>query len=257
MKVSAYIPNERLRPYIKEYRIIESAEKTINRVIPNISFAMAFRLHGNISYIAPSGDTYLPKATFSGLRRSVRLIHYTRQASTLIVLFREMGVSAFFREPMHELFEASAPLDNFIKRSVLTEIEERLSASDNNITKIAIIERFLISLLRHTETDKLIAEALTLIDASKGMTRIKKVAETLYISPDAFEKRFRKVVGATPKQFAAIVQMNAVIRQHTLPSSLTDLAIEHGYYDQPHFNKAFKQFTGQTPKEFFNASSYW
>ena len=34
-------------------------------------------------------------------------------------------------------------------------------------------------------------------------------------------------------------------------SSLTDLAYENEYFDQAHFIKEFKEFTGLTPKEFF------
>jgi AraC-like DNA-binding protein len=34
-------------------------------------------------------------------------------------------------------------------------------------------------------------------------------------------------------------------------TSLTDLAYENEYFDQAHFIKDFKEFTGLTPKEFF------
>jgi AraC-like DNA-binding protein len=37
-------------------------------------------------------------------------------------------------------------------------------------------------------------------------------------------------------------------------TSLTDLAYENEYFDQAHFIKEFKQFTGLTPKEFFGDS---
>ena len=34
-------------------------------------------------------------------------------------------------------------------------------------------------------------------------------------------------------------------------TSLTDLAYENEYFDQAHFIKEFKEFTGLTPKDFF------
>jgi AraC-like DNA-binding protein len=34
-------------------------------------------------------------------------------------------------------------------------------------------------------------------------------------------------------------------------TSLTDLAYENEYFDQAHFIKEFKEFTGITPKEFY------
>jgi AraC-like DNA-binding protein len=35
-------------------------------------------------------------------------------------------------------------------------------------------------------------------------------------------------------------------------TSLTDLAYENEYFDQAHFIKEFKEFTGQTPQDWTN-----
>jgi AraC-like DNA-binding protein len=86
---------------------------------------------------------------------------------------------------------------------------------------------------------------------------MKELSSHLHISQDALEKRFRTITGSTPKQFSYIVRMNAIIRQTRIVSSFLDVAIENGYYDQPHFNKDFKIFTGQTPSEFLKSASFW
>ncbi len=56
-------------------------------------------------------------------------------------------------------------------------------------------------------------------------------------------------MGASPKQFCYIVRMNAIIGSMG-DKSLVQTAYEAGYYDQSHFTKDFKLFTGQTPLEF-------
>ncbi len=76
MKISDYIPTELLKPFIKTYRIIESQDELVNRVLPNTSFAIAFRFRGQISYINDTEKSVLPVTTFSGLRKSLRLINY-------------------------------------------------------------------------------------------------------------------------------------------------------------------------------------
>jgi AraC-like DNA-binding protein len=50
--------------------------------------------------------------------------------------------------------------------------------------------------------------------------------------------------------------MQSIIKNPT-PKDLTNLALEAGYFDQAHFNKAFKQFTGLTPSSFFKAPPQW
>lgn len=255
--MKTYTPTVLLRPFIKAYKIIESRDELINRVVPNTSFALAFRFRGQISYITETGKTALPSATFSGLRKSVRLINYAAQTAALIVQFEETGVSAFFRQPLHALFEESISLDNFIPPSEISIVEERLAETANDLTKIAIVEQFLYSKLRHYKTDKLVSEAVARIHSNHGTIKINALAQNLYISNDAFEKRFRKVVGATAKQFSSIIRIKTIIDQSPAPSTFTEVALKHGYYDQPHFNKDFKFFTGQTPTEFFKSGMYW
>jgi AraC-like DNA-binding protein len=257
MQPKAYIPSALLRPFIRSYRIIESQDELTNRVLPNTSFAIAFRLRGQISYIGDAGKADLPRATLSGLRKSVRLINYAPQSQSLIVLFTETGVSAFFKQPVHELFEQTAALDNFFPRAEISILEERLAATPDPVIRIAIVEQFLLSKLIHQKPDPLVTAAIAQIYAGRGNRRISELAHSLYISQDAFEKRFRKVTGTTPKQFSSIVKLQAIIHQPSASSSFLDMAHSNGYFDQAHFNKDFKLFTGLTPTDFFRSGSFW
>jgi AraC-like DNA-binding protein len=257
MNVADYQPDLLLRPFIKAYKIIESEGEMTNRVLPGTSFALAFRFRGEISYVGDGGKSVLPSVAFSGLRKSVRLIHYARETSALIILFNEMGVSTFFKHPLHELFEQSASLENFFPHVEISILEQRLGEAQNNSARIRLVEQFLYARLNPGKRDNLVAEAIKRIHSTKGMIRMKELAGNLYISQDAFEKRFRKATGTRPKQFSFIVKMNAVVSQHPSPLLHLDRALENGYFDQPHFNKDFKLFTGQTPTDFFKSASYW
>ena len=257
MILETHEPSAILKPYIKAYRIIESQDELVNRVIPNTSCAMAFRFKGEISYLNDTEKTSLPLGTFSGLRKSVRLINYAPRTRALIVLFKETGVSAFIKQPLHELFEESISLDNFFPSSEILKIEQRLAETEENKSKIAIIEAFLCSKLLSSRPDALVSEAINKIYANNGLIKIRSLTDALYLSQDAFEKRFRKVTGTSPKQFSSIVRLKTIIHRNTSPASLTEIALANGYYDQSHFNKDFKLFTGLTPKTFFESASFW
>ncbi|MFB9080609.1 hypothetical protein ACFFWB_24945 [Flavobacterium procerum] len=69
----------------------------------------------------------------------------------------------------------------------------------------------MLSELKDNQTDRLIVEAIKLIYQNNGAVRIKELNEKLFISQSAFEKRFRKVVGTTPKKFSSIVRFNSVL----------------------------------------------
>lgn len=257
MKIVDFIPTEQLKPFVRTYRIIESQDELVNRVLPNTSLAIAFRCKGNVNYIRENRYDNLPISTISGIRKSVRLINYSEQTVTIVILFKEAGAKAFFKEPLHELFEESVSLDNFIPQKKIAIIEELLAEAKTNNQKIAIIEQFLLSRLHDYKPDKLISAAIAIIQSKKGVIKIKELADTLYISQDAFEKRFRKTIGSSPKQFCYVVRIKSIIDQKQDNQNLIDLAFDAGYFDQPHFNKDFKLFTGQTPSEFFKFPSFW
>lgn len=256
MNVKNFVPTDVLKPFIKGYRIIECNEAQHNNVLPNTSVALAFRIKGRNGYGFQADNAILPAMVLSGLRKSGRTIHYAPQTATLVVLFEEGGASVFFRQPIHELFEQSIALADMITVGEMNRMEDTLAAAYNDAQRIAVVERFLLSRLKSPKPDALILEAVSRINAAKGMVRIKELTKDLFISNDAFEKRFRKSIGASPKQFASIVRMSAIVH-HRSYERLLDLAFDAGYYDQAHFNKEFKLFTGQTPTEFYKNPLFW
>jgi methylphosphotriester-DNA--protein-cysteine methyltransferase len=136
------------------------------------------------------------------------------------------------------------------------KLKSGLAEATNNTTRVSIVERFLLSEMKD-HSDSLVLNAMQKIKSSGGNLRIKELLSSLPISVDPFEKRFRRLVGASPKQFSAIVRFRNLIMNHSPAESLTDTAHTAGYFDQAHFIKDFKSFTGQTPQDFFRSSSYW
>jgi methylphosphotriester-DNA--protein-cysteine methyltransferase len=123
-----------------------------------------------------------------------------------------------------------------------------MTTSDKN--RIKAVEQFLLSQLKDLETDKLVSEAVRLIYQTSGTIQIKELNKKLFISQSPLEKRFRKVVGTTAKKFASIVRFNTVLDHLSETKSLTQICYENDFFDQAHFIKDFKQFTGDTPENF-------
>jgi AraC-like DNA-binding protein len=257
MNMHTYLPSAVLRPFIRSYLIIESNGTFVNRLLPDTSLVIAFRFKGQTNYLRDNATENLPMAIVSGLRKSARKVSYAKGTGNILVIFKEAGASAFFKEPLHELFELSLSLDHFIPQQKIDDVEEQLANAVSNEERIAIVEQFLFSKLYNSKPDQLISLAIEKIQTAKGIIKIKELTESLYISRDAFEKRFRKIAGTSPKQFAAIVRMKSITSQRPKNLLLSDIAYDAGYFDQPHFNKDFKLFTGQTPTDFFSAPPLW
>lgn len=257
MIANVITPSAALTPYIRKYLVIESAEGSANRVLPDTSLVMAFRFKGDVNYTSDGVGSKLPSAVISGLRNSARIINYSQNSGTILVIFKEAIAAALFKAPAYELFNNSLPLDNLFARQDILQIEEQLAGATGNAQRIFLVENFLLSHLTHIAPDKLVLAAVQKIDSDKGHTKIKDLANSLYISQDAFEKRFRKATGASPKQYSSIVRIRALVGKGITNQSLSEMAYAAGYFDQPHFNKDFKLFTGLTPTGFFKSPLFW
>jgi len=257
MEIDVLIPSELLSPFVKRYLIIECPNETVNRILPDTSLVMAFRFKGKLRHLVQDESENLSPFMISGLRKSSRLINYSKDTGNLLVIFKEAAANLFFKEPLYELFEQSGVLENFSGYRDVSFIGERLAGATDNRQRIDLIEDFLLARLYRRQPDPLILAALERIHLSKGAVKIKELAASLYISQDAFEKRFRIRVGSTPKQYASIIRMRDLIKKYPSYPSLTDASYEAGYFDQSHFIKDFRQFTGQAPKDFFKSFKHW
>lgn len=103
----------------------------------------------------------------------------------------------------------------------------------------------------------LVTAAVNSIKQADGNAKIAALAAQLYISRDAFEKRFRTAIGTSPKHFSSILRLRKAIAIYEPGKSLTDVALTAGFYDQAHFIREFRAFTGQSPKQFFNERNFW
>lgn len=257
MNVQRFHPSTILAPFIREYIIIESDLGTDSNILPDTSMVMAFRYKGNVQRMEGGLTEALPAAVISGLRRSHRLMRYSGETSNLLVVFKEGGLSAFSATPAHELFDLTISADNLFSINTLDEILQRLAVATTDKTRIDIMDAFLLQHLTANKQDLLVDKAIQLIQQHNGLVKIKDLAVSLHISQDPFEKRFRAQVGSTPKQYASIIRLRKLIDAFPTYSSLTEAAYEAGYFDQSHFIKDFRLFTGQAPKDFFKSSRYW
>ena len=254
MRIHTYTPGIRLQAFIKNFLIIESDHGVVNKILPDTAVVMAFRFRGQVQHSMNSGSGITPATCISGMRKTARLISYNPDTATLIVTFRSAGAAAFFKTPLHEFFEQSIPLDALVSRQQLDGISEQLSAAAGHPQRIRIIERWLLSARQTYEPDPRIQAAVQQLSLQN--IKIKDLSYRLNISQDALEKRFRQQVGATPKQFANIVRLRKLITQYTPTQTLTAQAYDAGYFDQAHFIKDFKAFTGQAPQDFFKSPAF-
>lgn len=102
--------------------------------------------------------------------------------------------------------------------------------------------------------DELVERAASLLDAHAGELRVAELAQRLGIGLRTLQVRFLANVGMTPKEYARVRRLQALL--HTLdsePSAIADAAARHGYSDQAHATREVQHLTGTTPARLVRA----
>lgn len=250
MKFDKHIPVDLLKPYIKHFVVSENDLENEYKVFPSSGLVIGFQYKGQLVTIKGQIENKLDSAGITGITDSYKIFRNSANIGTILVYFTEVGFTHFASHPANELFNLSLSLEDVFDKSSVNEVEEKLACANTDKQRIKIVEQFLLSQLKNIQTDKLIIEAVKLIYQSNGTIRIKELNEKLFISQSPFEKRFRKIVGTTPKKFASIIRFNKVLENLDKSKSLTEICFENNFFDQAHFIKDFKHFTGDTPEHF-------
>ncbi|HNZ72737.1 MAG TPA: helix-turn-helix domain-containing protein, partial [Prolixibacteraceae bacterium] len=95
-------------------------------------------------------------------------------------------------------------------------------------------------------------KGIQVIKQSRGQISANSLAEKLTTTPKSVERKFSNHLGKTPKQYIKLVRFQETLNDFSKHENihLTEYAYRNGYFDQAHFIRDFKSFSGYTPREF-------
>lgn len=184
-----------------------------------------------------------------------------------LTLNEDFTLIAYFFKPyaLHTLFGLSPqeltdnPIDlNLLPVNIRTALQEQLLNASCTMEMLQLLDNYIYSLITKNKTDvRIIKYAVEKIAAAPSKTNLLEMQQELHITKRTFQRLFEKNIGIVPTQFRRISQFNAAFQQLNRGrfTLLSDVAYHHGYADQSHYIRAFKEFTGLTPKEFLHAPS--
>jgi len=252
-RILVQAPGEALRPFVKRFLVVESRAAHHDAHLPDTGLVAAFRFRGECRL---NGGAPAPRAAITGLWDRVRGHAHSRDHAVVVVAFTPLGASAWLRQPLEELANATTDLGAVLGRPAeLDRLHEQLACAASHEERIRLVEDLLLAHTGEALPDPLVAAAVEMIERTRARMRVGELSRRIGLSQSALERRFRRLVGASPRRFASLIRLRNVLRLREAGSDLTTIAHAAGYCDQPHFIKDFKRFTGLPPGSFFAQGS--
>ncbi len=252
MNIQIRHPGRNLSDYIKYYWIMESDSSTGPELVyPTGEIQMLFHYGKPFTNITDSGKTEIqPQIAVCGQNTSYKIMSAISSCGVIGVIFHPHTAKLFLPCSTDEITDLSVNISDIYKNSRFLE-EQILEAADK-IQRIKLIEDFLINRLSFSNAFHMhiLKKSITCIQRAKGQISTGTMHREFSISERQFERIFRSNIGISPKRFIEIAKFNNAISIISKNSNLTEAAYEAGYYDQSHFIRAFKSYTGMTPGEF-------
>jgi len=262
MQYQEYDIAEALKPFVKVIWSMESdsnvLDETPMHILPDTC----------VELVAHFRDPY--KTTFSDNSISVQdqsfvvaqmksfmKIQARGKTGLIAVRFSAPGAYHFFGIPMKEIANAETGLKNLWK-DIAPQIEERIFLANTTQQRAQIIQTYLkAQLSRNGYLDKGVEFCVNEIKHTKGQISVDSLVDKAGISNRQLARRFDKYIGLSPKEFIRISKFigSLDMMNYAKGKSLTDIAIDSGYYDQAHFIHDFREFSGMTPTDYLASSN--
>ncbi|MCA6361552.1 MAG: AraC family transcriptional regulator [Bacteroidetes bacterium] len=252
-----YEPNIELTEFVKRYWTLDGEKENIplkNTIVPDGTMKLIFHYGDTYKHHSQNGEiTILPKCFLIGQLTKPYVIEPVGVTGSFVVQFKPNGFLPFSSIPIKEMENKAVRLDILFGEDG-KKLGEQILNANSTPERIQIIEAFLFKQLTNKKTiDNIVKSTVETIFNRNGRFSVNEFSESNNINRRQLARKFSSAIGLSPKQLAKTIRIQTTLKVllNEDITSLTDLAYENEYFDQAHFIKEFKEFTGLTPKEFF------
>jgi AraC-like DNA-binding protein len=185
----------------------------------------------------------------AGVHDEPTLVTHDGYACGLEIHFTPLGARRFLGMPGSELTNQIVEL-----RDVLPEADALVEELYGLPTWEARFDRLEAAVLARAHAAPLLPPAVEFawrrLRDTHGGAGVAELAGELGCSRRHLTQRFGSELGLPPKALGRVLRFQRAVSLLRAGGELADVAFSCGYYDQPHFNRDFRELAGITPSDF-------
>ncbi len=254
MRFKKVTPSEELRPYVRNFWLFDVDKEDVpfsQLLFPFGSFELIINLHNapEMEMVGGQGKFIQPESLFPGqFTKPFTLCFVQRTKCIGISLHPWMG-KVLFDVPANEFTDSITTVQN-IEPGL--RLREKLLEAKNEADQLMIMEAYLLKKLSGVQFALDSCYIAQSVLRQPSPQRLREVVSSIGLTRRRIEQRFLESTGLSMGAFVRKVRFQKAVTlvHQNHDSSLTQIGLEAGYYDQSHFIREFKEFAGITPSDF-------
>jgi AraC-like DNA-binding protein len=254
-----FYPEWPLREYISTYILsdygINGMVNDTTYMYPIGSAVLCFSLDRPAIFKEICSGQIIKHAKFNFIHQFKQPRHYQVIVSpdkVLHVVFKPYGAYRLLGIPQNCSFDEHGTSLPAVLAGKITPLLTQIEDAAYNITHIIkLVNNWLENQLIKKEkldVDR-VRHACMLIEKNQWNLSIEQLAKKVWLSKRTLQYQFQEQVGLSPKLYSRITRFNSLLAG-IKSNQLTDwreIAFKYNYFDQAHFIKEFKRFSGNSP----------
>jgi AraC-like DNA-binding protein len=251
-------PHPLLAPYLAKIWVFESGgrlpEQERKLIVPNANLKLTLTYCNGIA-ARVGAKAFLQhenELTLTGLIDTPVILDPYEDAhtGTIIIEFNPLGAYRFFRLRYAGVQNEITDLAD-LTGNLATELRSQLTDTADIKLKLQLLQNFLIKQLEKNAADEIYDYCIDRIMATNGLITVAQLEKETGYSARWLHRKFSEHLGTGAKNLAEIVRFKQFYQAYSTGAGSETLKqhIYHYYYDQSHFLRAFRRFTGTSPTE--------
>ncbi|WP_114108817.1 AraC family transcriptional regulator [Clostridioides difficile] len=255
LSVTRYsIKNIRLKPWVKFIWYFETKSNILlnNKLLPTDSIDIILNLSDVMEYKIENQDYTASNMHFNGIRDKHGFIIQHGNIRVIGISFYPFGLYPFLKIPISEFNRQIVDLEA-VSKLFAKKLEESLNPTKAIEKVVLCLEEVLLSILEEDLISNKYVKLLNSFIYVNRYSNIKAFCDDTNINIKTLERICLKYTGYTPKILKRIYRFKMASNQliyNYKDDELFDFIYENEYYDQAHFIKEFKKFSGTSPIKF-------
>jgi AraC-like DNA-binding protein len=195
------------------------------------------------------------RAHVFGAKTRALVVESAGPVENVAVRFRPGAAFRLLATDAHELVDRAVELRELWGArgaELVSEIQAARSLqARRKLLEAALLERLPAAIWAVDLGDRISAAAVERIVETAGQLSIRRLAALLGVGERRLERLFRARLGITPKLLARIVRFRAAYEALARGDAQVEVALDRGYFDQPHLLRDFYELAGASPREVF------